>query len=202
MNNDFLKFLGNFLISAAESKKQLDDISEWIKKTMIPDSSFGQKSFTGFEGFEDLTAMFQQFYGLDKLSERSDEYKQTFEKAAQNFQKSFKDNLALLGIVSGDEHLKIVEKYENLKKKCADQEETIKHLQMLLQSKGMKQVDIVKNLQDMMAGQSKLFKNVIESFESYLTGKSDSGKSNSGKADSGKADSDKADSGKKQSKRK
>jgi len=53
MDRQFLEFWGNFLLNAANGQKQLEDMTHWMKK--------------GFSGFDELTDMFQRFYGLDGL---------------------------------------------------------------------------------------------------------------------------------------
>jgi len=121
MDRHFLEFWGNFLINAAKGQKQLEDISKWMQQ--------------GFEGFDELTGMFKKFYGLEHMEKNTPAYMETWKKASENFQKSFKDYLRLMGVVSKDEHLTLVKKYEELKEKVAAQEETINNLRMLLEEK-------------------------------------------------------------------
>jgi soluble cytochrome b562 len=144
MDQNLLEFWGNFLLSAARKKKQMDDVTTWMQK--------------GVSGFDELTAMFRKFYGLDQMSEQSGEYKKMTEKAMQDFQQSFKEYMGTLDFVPRREHLSLVEKYEKLKEKCTDQEETIKHLKMLLNAKGIDQ------FQDLIKDQGELFQNMIKSF--------------------------------------
>ena len=125
MDKQFLEFWGNFLLSAAKGQRQLEEMAKWINQ--------------GFSGFEDLNAMFRKFYGLDRLTEKSPDYLKTSEKAEADFRKSLVDYLSLFGVVPRQAHLMLVEKYERLKKKVAAQEETIRHLRMLLQEKEVDQ---------------------------------------------------------------
>ncbi len=110
----------------------MEDMSEWMKQ--------------GLRGFEDLTAMFRKSYGLDDMAEGTNAYLKSWEKAAEDFRKSFRDYLDLMGMVPKDEHLELVEKYEDLKKKVADQDETIRHLRMLLEEKGTNQGEARRDL--------------------------------------------------------
>ena len=61
--------------------------------------------------------MFHRLYGLDKVSTHSENYKEMSEKALQDFQKSFKSYLDSMGIVSKEQHLSLVKKYEKFYKK-------------------------------------------------------------------------------------
>jgi hypothetical protein len=150
MDKQFLEFWGNLLINAAKGQKQMEDMAKWITQ--------------GLKGIEDLTAMFRKFYGLDRLSEGSPDYQEMWKRAEKDFQKSFQDYLNLFGVVSKQEHLALVRKYEELKEKVANQEETIKHLRMLLDEKGMDQGEVV------IKGFQQLVKKQTEQFQEFMKG--------------------------------
>lgn len=151
MDRQFLEFWGNFLIHAAKGQKQLEDLAQWMQQ--------------GFKGFDELTAMFKTCYGLDNLDESTPNDMPSWKKASEDFQKSFKDYLRLMGLVSKDEHLALVKQYEALKEKVAIQEETIKHLRMLLEEKYSKpQEDLAKGLQTLIEKQTQQFRQTIETF--------------------------------------
>jgi len=119
----------------------------------------------GLLGFEYLTALFRKCYGLDRLQEDSPEYLKTWNKAAQDFSKSFKDYLTLFGVVPREEHLALVRKYEELKVKLAGQEETINHLRMLLSQKMLDQGEVTKEFQTLAQEQAVQFQELMKSFE-------------------------------------
>jgi hypothetical protein len=161
VDEKFLEFWGNFLINTAREKKRADDIT-----------SIMQKSITGFNemfatGLSELTPMFRKFYGLDKLSEQSDDYSTLTKKAVDDFQKSFKDYMSMMGVFPRDDYLALVEKYEKLKEKCADQEETIRHLKMLLGAKSGEQNEAIKSLQEIAKDQSELFQKMVKDFSKF-----------------------------------
>ena len=163
MDEKFLEFWGNLLINAARSKRQTDDVSDWMQKGF--EQFREMTTFQGTRGFGDICTMFRKFYGLDQLPERSSEYQTMAKKASEDFQKSFLDYQSMMGMVSKKEHLTLVEKYEALKEKCADQEETIRHLQMLLKNvKGQEQGDAVRNLQSIVKDQTELFQKMTTGF--------------------------------------
>jgi hypothetical protein len=147
MDRHFLEFWGNFLISVAKGQKQMEDMAKWM----------GQ----GFKGVEDITAMFQKFYGLDHLGKENLDDVNMWKKAGEDFQESFKNYLSLFDIVPRKDYLSLIEQYEELKEKLATQEETIKHLRILLGEKMADQEEMVNGFQDLIKKQSEQFLNLI-----------------------------------------
>ena len=155
MDRHFLEFWGNFLINAAKGQKQMEDISKWMQQ--------------GFEGFDELTGMFKKFYGLEHMEKDTPAYMETWEKASEKFQESFKDYLRLMGLVPKDEHLTLVNKYEELKDKVAAHEETINNLRMLLREKKAEtQGELVKGFQEILEKQSEQFQETMETFGRFF----------------------------------
>jgi phage tail tape-measure protein len=155
VDKHFLEFWGNFLINTAKGQKQLQDMSKWMQQ--------------GFEGFDELTAMFKKFYGLEQMEKDTPSYMETWKKASENFQKSFKNYLDLVGVVSKGEHLALVKKYEELKEKVVVQEETIKHLRMLLEEKKVEtQGELVQEFQEIIEKQSEQFQETMETLGNFF----------------------------------
>ena len=155
MDKHFLEFWGNFLINAAKEQKRMEDLSKWMQQ--------------GFKGFDDLTEMFKKFYGLEHMEKDTPAYMDTWEKASENFLNSYKDYLNSMGMVSKDEHLALIKKYEELKEKAAAQEETINHLRLLLEEKKTEsQKELVQGFQDLIEKQSKQFQETMETFGSFF----------------------------------
>lgn len=148
MDKNFLEFWGHFLINAAKSQRQLEDMAKWMAQ--------------GFEGVEELSRMFQKFYGLNGTDEDSTQYLKEWQRAVEEFQKSFMEYLGLMGVVSKEEHLSLVKKYEELKVRIAEQEETIAHLRMLLDQKGTGEEAVMQTFQDLMKKQADKFQELME----------------------------------------
>ncbi len=91
MDRQFLEFWGNFLLNAAKGQQPLEDMGKWM----------GGR----FTGFDALSNLFQKVYGLEKVEEESPDYLKMWTGAREDFTKSFKDYLALLGVVPREEHL-------------------------------------------------------------------------------------------------
>jgi len=151
MDRQFLEFWGNFLLNAATSQKQLEEMTEWMKR--------------GFTGFDELTSLFRKIYGLEKLEQSSPDYLNVWAGAQENFTKSFEDYLAMLSVVPRDEHLALVKKYEELKEKVQSQEETIGHLRMLFsEAKREEYQDIAGQFEGLVKKQGEQFQNLMDSF--------------------------------------
>ena len=72
-------------------------------------------------------------------------------------------------MVPKDKHLALIKKYEELKEKVADQEETINHLRLLLEEKKAEsQEELVQGFQDLIEKQSKQFQETMETFGSFF----------------------------------
>lgn len=155
MDRQFMEFWGNFMLNAAKSQKQIEDMTEWMKG--------------GFTGFQDLTSMFKKVYGLNDVEKESPDYLKMWTGAQENFTKSFKDYLAMLGVAPRDEHLALVKKYEELKEKVASQEETIRHLRMLMsESKMEEHQELAGHFEELAKKQGEQFQKLMESFGQSL----------------------------------
>lgn len=165
MDEKFLEFWGSLLLNAARSKKQTDHMLRWMQNGFPNlDESSSDKQIPDFS---ELSRIFRKLYGLDSISPCNDDYKELSGKALKDFQKSFTDYLALMGIVSKQEHLSLVEKYENLKVRCAEQEETIKHLKMLINAKGTSHAELSSNFENIFKNQGELFRKIMTDFGQY-----------------------------------
>lgn len=151
MDKHFLEFWGNFMLNAARSQKQLEELTEWVHK--------------GFTGFEELTSLFRKIYGLEGTSAGSADSVSAWKKAQEDFTKSMKDYMNLLGVVPLEEHIALVRKYEDLKEKVASQEETIRHLKMLLsESQGAHTAQVTQHFDELIKKQSDQFQNLMDGF--------------------------------------
>ncbi len=155
MDKHFLEFWGNFLINTAKEQQRMEDLSKWIQQ--------------GLQGFDELTAMFNKFYGLEQMEKNTPAYTETWKKASEKFLKSFNDYMGLMGMVPKDEHLALIKKYEELKIKVATQEETINNLRLLLEGKKAEsQKELVQGFQDLIEKQSKQFQETMETFGTFF----------------------------------
>ena len=147
MDSKFLEFWGNYLLAAARGQKQLEDLNQWI----------GQ----GFSGFEELTAMFKKFYGLERPRKQDSDSNKAWQKAVADFRNSFDAYLDLMGVVPKGEFRALEQKYAALQKRVAEQEDTIKVLRKLLAEEGTYQGETVKVFQDLVQKQSDAFETLM-----------------------------------------
>ena len=148
MDKQFLEFWGHYLLAAARGQKQLEDLHEWLRQ--------------GFSGFEELTAMFKKFYGLEPPPNENSESAKAWENAAAGFRNSFNAYLNLMGVVPLDKYQALEQECGTLQKKVADQEETIKVLRSLLAEEGTYQGETVKVLQNLVNKQSDAFETLMK----------------------------------------
>ena len=153
MDKNFLEFWGNLLLNAYKSQRQMEDVNRWIK--------------SNFSGFDDLTALFKKAYGLDYFSEKAPNYINLWKKASEDFLNAFKDYMGMMGMVSKEEHLSLIKKYEALKEKDEYQEETIRHLRMLLGEKNTEQEKMSAQFQDMAKKQTEQFQDLVRNFSQF-----------------------------------
>ncbi len=156
MDKYFLEFWGNFLLSAARGQEQFKDLSNWMQQ--------------GFRGYEELTKLFQKAYGLDRSAEGTPDYLRAWVNAQEDFKRSFNGYLALLGVVPRDEHLALIRKYEELKEKVASQEETIRHLRILLaEAKGLDNEGAAQHIDSLIKRQGEQFQKLMDSFRQFVS---------------------------------
>ena len=148
MDSQFLEFWGNYLLAAARGQKQLEDLNQWIRQ--------------GFRGFEELTAMFQKYYGLERPRNQDADSSRAWQNAAADFRNSFDAYLNLMGVIPQDKYRTLEQKCAALQKKAAEQEDTIKVLRELLAEKGSYQGETAKVFQDLVNKQADAFETLMK----------------------------------------
>ncbi len=154
MDRHFLEFWGHSLLNAAKGQKQLEDLAKWLPQ--------------GFFNFQDFTTLFQKAYGLDQVEQDSPDYLKIWKQAEKNFLDSFHEYLNLLGAVPREEYAALAERYEKLKEKVVQQEETIKHLKLLLEEKGMGFAVATLEFQELIKRQGDQFQELLKGFGEVL----------------------------------
>ncbi len=148
MDSHFFEFWGDYFTLIARGQRQLETLARWIQQ--------------GYRESDDPTEMFRKFYGLDHVDGRIADYGKMWEKAVQDFQKSFKESVSLFGLVPQQEYLTLAEKCEALEQKIAVQEETIERLKGLLREKVIDPEKMVKNFQKLMKKQGDQFQQLTK----------------------------------------
>jgi hypothetical protein len=123
MDPKFLEFWGELLLGAAKGHRQLKETADWMNQ--------------GLTWFGDMGALFRRAYGLEAEPEKSPDFQQQWEKAAEAFRSSMKEYCSLLGVVPMKEYTDLLSRCEEMEKKGAEREERIRQLEMLLAAGGI-----------------------------------------------------------------
>jgi hypothetical protein len=153
MDAKFYEFLSQLFVNMAQGQKQLDDVNQWFRQ--------GDSRSDALP----VSALFQKAYGLDGLEQHSATYLQLWKTSSDAFQKSLGEYLALFDVVPRKDHETLRQECDALKKKVAEQEETIRRwqtLQTLLSDKGLGQEQTVDGLQELIRKQSDQFQELMK----------------------------------------
>ena len=149
MDRQFLEFLGHFYLNAARGQKQIEDMAKWMGG--------------GFSGFDELTKMFREFYGISAMKLASAEYNKAWEKASENFKRSYQEWLKLMSVVPKSEFEALKKKNAALEEKIRSEQETIQYLRRLLNEEGIPHSEPVQSFMDMMEEQGRQFQTLMDS---------------------------------------
>lgn len=151
MNDYFTKLWSDFPKNTPSGQKQVEELAQWINQ--------------GLKGFEDMSAFFLKSCGMEQAEERGPDYLFIWKKVQEEFTKSFKSYLTLFGIMTRNEYLEFLRKYEELKEKAASQAETIKHLRLLLsEAKDTTRLESSRQLDGVLKKQSEQFQRLMDGF--------------------------------------
>lgn len=120
MDKEVMDFLGNLFLYASKGQKQLEEMAELTRQA--------------FTRFMEVSASFRKICEVEPFEPENTDYFQMWSKMGDMCQRSFIDGCSKvwgMSVVSS-EHLHLISKYEELKERIASQEETIRHLRLLL----------------------------------------------------------------------
>jgi tetratricopeptide (TPR) repeat protein len=157
MDRNVLEFWADFFQNAAKSQKQIENFNKWL-----------QQGLAGYEAF--LSLMGKPYVVPDKqdTGKRPDDYSKVWNKATEDFQETLKDYMALFEMVPKSEHIELTKKYEDLKAKMKDQEETIEHLRKLLKEKGEDQSRAMDDFKGLIEKQSDEFQVLMKHMSHFF----------------------------------
>ena len=152
MDSNILEFWGNMLIQTAKNRKNYEDMFGWMSK-----------SIAGFEDFMSSIGKSTK----EKSNDEIKDYMNTLASTAEHFQNSYSEYLNMMGVINKSDHLKLIEKYEILKEKVAAQEETIRHLKMLLSEKIPNQGEVIQTFQELVRNQGDQFQEFMNNVKNF-----------------------------------
>ena len=148
MDHRYFEFWGQLFLNMAKGQKQFEDADTWFRQA--------------FKGYEPLTSLFKQAYGLDHLPEDSPESMAFWKNSIEIFQKIFRESLALLDVVPREDYLALRRQCDALEKKVAEQEETIRHLTTLWGQKENPAESVTSKLQTVLTNQQAEYQKMLE----------------------------------------
>ncbi len=153
MDKEFLEFWGNYLLSVARGKRQMEDVAQWWRQ--------------GLSGFDDLSGLFRRAYNLDPdQEEQPPDMGVAWERAAEAFRQAFADYLGSFGMVSREEYQSVLEENERLRGKVSEQEKTIERLQRLLRDRAlMDPEELSDQFQRILEKQAETFHKMMGSWQ-------------------------------------
>lgn len=149
MDPKFLEFWGNYLLAVSRGQHQMEDLTRWMQQ--------------GFAGVQQLNDMFTAIYGLPKAKPASKEFDKTWQTAAAAFSESYREYFEQLGWVTRQEFDNLVKENEALKKQVETLENTVKRLQIQIDSD-----KTVTALQELADKQGQEFNNLMQTFSEAM----------------------------------
>jgi cell division protein FtsB len=149
MDKQFLEFWGNIMLNAAKGQQQLDDIMKWFS---------GNSS-----EFTDITSLFCKMYGIDPEAQKSPGYLNVWQKAIEEFQRSFGELAIMMDLVPRKEYVALSRENQELKKRIAELEEGNAHLRTLLAEKVSVPHEGIKGFQELINEQARQYQDFMKS---------------------------------------
>jgi hypothetical protein len=149
MDKQFLEFWGNMMLSSAKGQQQLDDIMKW---------------FSGnFTEFKDITSTFCKMYGIDPEAQKTPGNLTIWQKAFDEFQKSFGELAIMMDLVPRKDYIALSRENQDLKKRLSELEEGIAHQRALLAEKSIASStgEGLKGFQELINEQAKQYQDFM-----------------------------------------
>jgi uncharacterized coiled-coil protein SlyX len=148
MDKQFLEFWGNMMLSSAKGQQQFEDIMKW---------------FSGnFTEFKDITSTFCKMYGLDPEAQKAPGNLTIWQKAFDEFQRSFSELAIMMDLVPRKEYISLSRENQDLKKRIAELEEGMAHQRALLAEKTIASGEGLKGFQELISEQAKHYQDFMK----------------------------------------
>lgn len=148
MNRQFYEFWGKYFTGVAEGQKQLEQMTDWMKK--------------GFSGSDEMAKLFRRCYGLEGEETDVVQNLKKWQNAISDFQNSFSQTASAWGWVTQAEHQKVKEKCAELEKEVEQQKATINQLRDLLNQEGLGHTELFQHFKGVFETQSEQFQKLMK----------------------------------------
>jgi hypothetical protein len=150
MDLQFLKFWSDAVRQSAAMQTMGDEISRWMKGDI--------------KETDELYAFFRKHYGLEQGTDAFKDYENQIKDLVENFQKSFKELLPMLGVVPKVKYDQLLQQYSDLKEKVARLEENLKNLEKRISGKAPDQPESLEVFDKMIKAQTDQFQKIMNTF--------------------------------------
>ena len=148
MDKQFLEFWGNMMLASAKGQQQLEDIMKWFS------GNFGE--------FKDITSTFCRMYGIDPEAQKAPGNLNIWQKAFDEFQRSFSELAIMMDLVPRKEYIALSQENQDLKKRIAELEEGMANQRSLLGDKANVSGEGLKGFQELINEQAKQYQNFMK----------------------------------------
>jgi len=148
MDKQFLEFWGNMMLSSAKGQQQFDDIMKLLSGN--------------FTEFKDITSTFCKMYGLDPEAQKAPGNLNIWQKAFDEFQRSFGELAIMMDLVPRKEYIALSRENQDLKKRLAELEEGMAHQRALLGEKANASGEGLKGFQELINEQAKQYQDFMK----------------------------------------
>lgn len=164
----FLEFWGNTFLSAARGQAQMEELSKWFHRS--------------FPSTDALPDFFLRAYGLKagKAESASDRDAESEKIALEDFNKAYANWLRLMGAVPLEDHRRLTEKYESLRKENEEQAAMIRYLSGVVSGDSDIQSAALDALKNLTEKQTEEFSVLVRAFGEYVRGQLPSGPDSDG----------------------
>ena len=136
------------MLSSAKGQQQFDDFMKW---------------FSGnFTEFKDITSAFCKMYGLDPEAQKTPGNLTIWQKAFDEFQRSFGELAIMMDLVPRKEYIALSRENQDLKKRIAELEEGMARQRALLTEKTYASGEGLKGFQELINEQAKQYQDFMK----------------------------------------
>ncbi len=136
------------MLSSAKGQQQFEDIMKW---------------FSGnFTEFKDITSTFCKMYGLDPEAQNAPGNLNIWQKAFDEFQRSFGELAIMMDLVPRKEYIALSRENQDLKRRLAELEEGMAHQRALLAEKTIVSSEGLKGFQELISEQAKHYQDFMK----------------------------------------
>lgn len=146
MDRQFLKFWGEFMLNAAEGRRQLDEMVRWMQSGCPPLGGLAER--------------FRACYGLPAAASAQDD--DQWRQATSAFRAALDAYAPLWGWIPVERYNRLKRKTERLEATVAEQARLIQQFEALLGERNMGDMALITRFQNVIADQRQAFEKLMQ----------------------------------------